>query len=73
MTDRTVTSIRQNTQLTPQQHLTALIAQLETKVAGLRIVVRTQAEELSMAQENLRAHEMMLESTTTWWEEGLLT
>ena len=72
MTATTVPPVRTNAQ-TPKQHLSALLAYLEPKVATLRTNVRNAAAELAMAEEDLRAHEEMLEQTRRWWEEGLLT
>lgn len=64
--------MRQNAQ-TPQAHLNALISHLEAKVAVLSATHRSQAAELAIIEEDLRAHEEMLEQTRRWWEEGLLT
>lgn len=59
--------------LTPQQHLNALMAHFEARVAHLRGVAREQAAELAITQEDLRANEAMLETVRQWWEEGLVT
>lgn len=73
MTTNSVPLTRQNAQQTPQAHLNGLIAHLEAKVASLRTAHRGQAAELAIIEEDLRAHEHMLEETRQWWEEGLLT
>lgn len=59
--------------LTPQQHLNALLAHFEARVAHLRNVAREQADELAMTQEDLRVNETMMETARKWWEEGLVT
>ena len=72
MTTTTVPPVRTNAQ-TPQAHLNALISHLEAQVARLSAAHRSQAAELAITAEDLRAHEEMLEQTRRWWEEGLLT
>lgn len=56
-----------------KHHLSELTTYLEERTAHLRNQAREKAEELAMAEEDLRAHEEMLEQTRRWWEEGLLT
>jgi len=72
MTATSVPPMRQNAQ-TPQAHLNALISHLEAKVAALSATYRSQAAELAIIEEDLKAHEQMLKQTRRWWEECLLT
>lgn len=72
MTTHNLPPVRTNAQ-TPQAHLNALITHLEAKVAALSAAYRSQAAELAIIEEDLKAHEQMLEQTRRWWEEGILT